>query len=67
MLSRAVIRRVRVSRSPLPKKANLLGAVVRQVHKHHAGHGVVVAGAVEAPHDGARHFGEVGAVAAGGG
>lgn len=46
-------------------EAQLFGGVGLQVHQHHAGLGVFVAGLVEVAHDGARHFGEVRTVAAG--
>lgn len=46
-------------------QTELFAGVGLQVHQHHAGLGVFVAGAVDVPDDGARHFGEVRAVAAG--
>lgn len=47
-------------------QSQLFGVGALQVHQHHAGFGVSVAGAVEVPHDGAGDFAQVRAVAAGG-
>ena len=46
-------------------QAQLFAGVGLQVHQHHASLGVFVAWAVDVPDDGASHFGEVRAVAAG--
>lgn len=44
-------------------QAQLLGICRLQIHQHDAGLGMVVAGLVEVPLDGARQFGQVRAVA----
>ena len=51
--------------SDVQVQAQLFGVGALQVHQHHAGFGVLVAGLVEVAHDGAGDFAQVGGVAAG--